>query len=344
MRRYKVELWELELRNSITTEDKLSQCISLQEEEEKDIARALGFLKMKITPYYLSLIEKDNPHCPIRRISIPTSKELIDKIDENGDPLGINKYNPLPGLTHRYPDRALIYPTFDCASYCRHCFRKKIIGRSEYRLTFDQIKEAVNYISKNNLIRDVILSGGDPLILSDPELDAILNLIRSIRHVQIIRFHTRVVVHLPSRITNSLIATMKRYSPIYVVTQFNHPKEITEESSKACSMLIENGIPVLNQNPLLKGINDNYLVLKELYEKLVYIRVKPYYLVQTILAPGKRHFWVEENVGTGIIKQLRRCTSGLCIPHLITLTNGTKERQIVDTEMYIDNHKRYTFA
>lgn len=279
-------------------------------------------------------------------MAIPSSQELIVRKEDIEDLICEKKFNPLKGFTHRYANRALIYPTFDCVTYCRHCFRKRLVGHTEQVLSDGDIKNIVDYIKTHKTIKDVIFSGGDPLILLDERIDFLLSSIREISHVQIIRFHTRVLVTLPFRITQELINILRKYKPIYVVTQFNHPKEITEEAIKACSLLVDNGIPVLNQNPLLKGINDQYEILKELYERLVYIRVKPYYLIQTILVQGKRHFWTELPLGLKLIEQLRAGTSGLCVPDFITLTEGTKDRLVLSNGVgkAYEVRGRYTYA
>jgi len=338
--------WIGELKNTVRTIEALEKHLPLTDSEREDIRKALEVHKMKITPYYLSLIDKENPDCPIRKMAIPSSQELLVKEDDVEDPIGEKSFNPLRGFTHRYADRALIYPTFDCATYCRHCFRKRLVGHTEQVLSNEDIKNIANYIKDHNVIRDIIFSGGEPLILSDEKIDFLLSTIREINHVQIIRFHTRVLVTLPFRITQELINIFKKYKPVYVITQFNHPKEITKEAIDACSLLVDNGIPVLNQNPLLKGINDKYEILKKLYEKLIYIRVKPYYLVQTMLVQGKRHFWTEQPIGLKLIEQLRKSTSGLCVPDFITLTAGTKDRLVLTngTGTAHEVRGRYTFA
>lgn len=338
--------WIEELKNAVKTLEELEKYIPLNDSEREDVKSALKVHKMKITPYYLSLIDKNDPNCPIRKIAIPSSQELIVREDDVEDPIGEKNFNPLKGFTHRYADRALIYPTFDCATYCRHCFRKRMVGITEHVLSTEDIKSIINYIKNHRTIRDVIFSGGDPLILSDERIDFLLSMVREIEHVQIIRFHTRVPVTLPFRITLDLLNIFRKYKPIYVITQFNHPKEITKEAIEACSLLVDNGIPVLNQNPLLKGINDKYETLKELYEKLVYIRVKPYYLIQTILVQGKRHFWTELPAGLKLIEKLRAGTSGLCVPDFITLTEGTKDRLVLTngTGKVVEVRGRYTYA
>lgn len=338
--------WVEELKNAVRSLDDLEKYMLLSDAERKEIKKALEVHKMKITPYYLNLIDKNDPECPIRKMAIPTSQELVIREDDIEDPIDEKSFNPLKGLTHRYADRALIYPTFDCATYCRHCFRKRLVGHSEQVLSNEDIKSIAGYINNHRTIRDVIFSGGDPLILSDEKIDFLLSTIRKIKHVQIIRFHTRILITLPFRITQELINVLRNHKPIYVVTQFNYPKEITEEVIAACSSLVDNGIPVLNQNPLLKGINDKYEILKELYEKLVYIRVKPYYLVQTILVQGKRHFWTELPVGPKLIEKLRGGTSGLCVPDFITLTEGTKDRLVLTNGIgnAVEVRGRYTYA
>ena len=230
-------------------------------------------LRMAITPYYLSLIDPDNPNCPIRKQAIPTINELVIKPEDLVDPLHEDGDSPVPGLTHRYPDRVLMLVTDQCSMYCRHCTRRRFAGQTDRALPMDVIDQAVEYIKNNPQIRDVVLSGGDPLTLSDERLETILQKIRAIPHVEIIRIGTRTPVVMPQRITPSLIEMLRKYHPIWINTHFNHPDEFTAESETACAALADGGFPLGNQSVLLRGINDCVHVMRTLVKKLVKNRI-----------------------------------------------------------------------
>ena len=274
---------------------------------------------MRITPYYLGLIEE--PGDPIWRQCIPDLREL-----ENGrfpcDPLNEKGFSPVPGLIHRYPDRAVWLVSSMCATFCRFCVRKHHFGwgTSDTNASDDNV---LTYIERTPAIRDVILSGGDPLLLSDDVLGNLLAGLRRIAHVEIVRIHTRAPVTLPERITPELCRLLKRYHPLYINTHFNHPVEITAPSAEACSMLADAGIPLGNQTVLLKGVNDDPLVMKILMQKLLTIRVRPYYIHQADLVQGTRHFHVSVDRGLEILSGLRGHTTGLAIPYyMIDLPGG----------------------
>lgn len=305
--------WKTLLKNSITTPEQLAN-ICKQKIDAEDTNDVVEKYPMLINPYYLSLVKKKND--AIWKQCIPDKKELSDPKGLE-DPLCEEKDSPVQGLTHRYPDRVLLLVSNSCAMYCRFCTRKRKVGHEERTITKEQIAKGIEYISKHPEVRDVIVSGGDPLMLSDNFLEWVLKELRKIPHVEIIRIGTRIPVVLPHRITPELAEMIKRYHPVYINTHFNHPDEITAESSKACNMLADAGIPLGNQTVLLKGINDNPLVMRELMKKLLTIRVRPYYIYQADLVKGSNHFRTSVKTGVEIIKNIRGWTSGLAVPHYV---------------------------
>ena len=274
---------------------------------------------MLINPYYLSLIKHKGD--AIYRQCIPDIREITD---ERGleDPLHEEALSPVPGLTHRYPDRVLLLISARCAMYCRFCNRKRKVGRPSM-VTKESVREGLAYIRSHHEIRDVLLSGGDPLLLGNRDLYLILKELRSISHVEIIRIGTRVPCTLPQRVTPQLAEMLKKFHPLYVHTHFNHPSEITAHASLACKRLADAGIPLGCQTVLLKGINDDPIIIKELMQKLLTIRLRPYYLFQADLAKGTSHFWTPISKGPAIMAGLQGHTSGLCVPHFaIDLPGG----------------------
>ena len=277
---------------------------------------------MAITPYYLSLIDVNDPNDPIRRQAIPTVSELIKAPEDREDPLHEDGDSPVPGLTHRYPDRVLLLITDQCSMYCRHCTRRRFAGNNDKSLPQKQIDRAIEYIAKTPAIRDVLLSGGDALMVSDERLEYIIKKLREIPHVEIVRIGTRVPVVMPQRITDNLVSMLSKYHPIWVNTHFNHPNEITEDSKKACEKLANAGIPLGNQSVLLRGVNDCVHVMKNLVHELVKIRVRPYYIYQCDLSVGLSHFRTPVSKGIEIIEGLRGHTSGFCVPTFVVDAPG----------------------
>lgn len=306
--------WKWQIKNRITTLEELEQVINLTEEEREGIKASLRKLKMAITPYYAMLMDPDDYNCPIRRQAVPTVKELTISKYESSDPLHETVDSPVPGLTHRYPDRVLLLITAQCSMYCRHCTRRRFAGQEDKALPDKNIKRAIEYISSHNEIRDVLLSGGDALCVSDRYLEYIIKELRAIKHVEIIRLGTRTPVVMPQRITKELCNMLKKYHPIWLNTQFNHPSEITDESKKACEMLVNAGVPLGNQSVLLKNINDCPYVMKSLVQGLVKTRVRPYYIYQCDLSEGIEHFRTSVAAGVEIIEMLRGHTSGFAVP------------------------------
>jgi len=314
--------WKWHLRNKIQTMDDLKKVVEISKEEEEGIAKCLSTLRMAITPYYLSLIDLDNPNDPVRAQSIPTIAELNWVEEDLEDPLSEDIDSPVPGLTHRYPDRALLLVTDQCAMYCRHCTRRRFAGATDAALPMSQIEDAIAYIAKTPVIRDVLISGGDPLLLEDDKLEHIIKKLREIPHVEIVRLGSRLPVVLPQRITDDLCNMLKKYHPIWLNTHFTHPQEITPESSEACAKLANAGIPLGNQSVLLAGVNDCVHVMKELVQGLVKIRVRPYYIYQCDLSQGLLHFRTPVAKGIEIIESLRGQTSGYAVPTFVVDAPG----------------------
>ncbi|KNZ70841.1 lysine 2,3-aminomutase YodO family protein [Thermincola ferriacetica] len=314
--------WTWQLRNRITSVEELKKILKLTPKEEDGIRNCLTHLRMAITPYYASLMDPNDSNCPIRKQAVPTSDELISVCSDMDDPLHEEIDSPVPGITHRYPDRVLMLVTDQCAMYCRHCTRRRMAGTNDRQLPMKQIERALKYIKSSPSIRDVLISGGDSFLLPDEKIEYLLKNLRAIKHVEIIRFGTRTPVVLPQRITPQLCNILKKYHPIWVNTHFNHPKEITPESIHACNMLADAGIPLGNQTVLLKGINDCPGIMRRLFQKLLTIRVRPYYLYQCDLARGIEHFRTPVSRGIEIIEMLRGHTSGLAVPTFVVDAPG----------------------
>ena len=305
-----MELWQQIIRDSIHTVEQLVEKFNLDRKVAENLDQ---FFQARINPYYLSLIRY--PGDPIWKQCVPDKIELED-IDGFEDPLSEDQMSPVPNITHRYPDRCLFLVTSQCGMYCRFCTRKRKVGDSE-KISMKQLESAFKYIEQHKEIRDVILSGGDPLMLTDYLLERILVRLRAIPHVEIIRIGSKMPCVLPHRITPKLCDMLKKYHPIYINTHFNHPWEITEESSRACGMLVDAGCPVNNQAVLMKGVNDDPDVMKELFHKLLKMRVRPYYLFMADETKGAGHFRTTLEKGLEILDKLRGHTSGLAIPHFV---------------------------
>ncbi|MCL2361575.1 MAG: lysine 2,3-aminomutase [Defluviitaleaceae bacterium] len=314
--------WHWHLKNRVKTADGLKELIPLGRADGANIATCLSQFRMAITPYYMSLIDLADPYDPIRMQCIPSQSELKTVEEDLVDPLHEDGDSPVQGLTHRYPDRALLLITDQCGMYCRHCTRRRFAGQHDSSMPTEQIEKAIDYIAKTPVIRDVLLSGGDPLMLEDDKLEYIIKKLHAIPHVEIIRLGTRLPVVLPQRVTDELCAMLKKYHPIWVNTHFNHPKEITPDAIAACEKLADAGIPLGNQSVLLAGINDCVHVMKELVQKLVKIRVRPYYIYQCDLAQGLTHFRTPVSKGIEIIEALRGHTSGFAVPTFVVDAPG----------------------
>ena len=306
--------WKWQVRNRITNEEELKKVIELSSEEEDGIRQCLKMFRMAITPYYATLIDPVDKNCPIRRQAVPTIKELHNGKSDMADPLHEDVDSPVPGLTHRYPDRVLLLLTDQCSMYCRFCTRRRLAGATDQARTIERIDACIEYIRQTPVVRDVVLSGGDALLVSDQLLEYVLGKLRAIPHVEIIRIGTRAPIVLPQRITPQLCNMIKKYNPVYINVHFNHPLEITKHSAMACEMLADAGFSLGNQSVLLAGVNDCPNILKKLSHELLKIRVRPYYLYQCDLAKGIEHFRTSVAAGMEIIESLRGHTSGLAVP------------------------------
>ncbi len=333
--------WRWQMRNNIRDVETLSRVVSLSEAEKADIGEVLKIFRMAITPYYASLIDPDNPACPVRLQAIPRIQETQFGGHDESDPLHEDVDSPAPGLTHRYPDRVLFLVTHLCSMNCRHCTRRRMVGTEDRDLDDVYIEEALDYIRKTPAIRDVLISGGDPFVLSTEKLERIISGIRAIPHVEIIRIGTRTPVVMPMRVTEELVAMLRKYQPIYVNTHFNHPKEITREAKEACARLADAGIPLGNQSVLLRDVNDCPVLMKRLVQDLLAIRVKPYYLYQCDLSRGIAHFRTTVSKGIEIIENLRGHTSGIAVPtFVIDAPGGGGKIPVMPDYLIASNEKR----
>ena len=308
------EDWHWQLKHRIRNKEDLSGVIKLTPGEEEGIKKASGRLSMAITPYWATLMDPDDPACPIRRQAVPVAEESVVGPHEMVDPCAEDRDSPAPHLVHRYPDRVLLLATEHCAMYCRHCTRRRLVGEHQESNSLSRFDQAIEYIKSNKKIRDVLISGGDPLIMEDEELESLVQKVRSISHVEFLRIGTRIPVTLPQRISEKLVNMLKKYSPIWMSIHFNHPREITKRCKNACDMLADAGIPMGSQSVLLKGINDRPYVMRKLVHELVKIRVRPYYIYQCDPVKGTQHFRTPVAVGINIMEKLRGYTTGYAVP------------------------------
>lgn len=309
------EDWHWQLRHRVRSKDDLAQIIKLSPDEEEGIKKASGRLSLAITPYWASLLDPEDAACPLRRQAVPSRFEFSVGPHEMVDPCAEDRDSPAPHLVHRYPDRVLLLATEQCAMYCRHCTRRRLVGEhSREENVSSRFDAAIEYIKGNKKVRDVLISGGDPLLLEDDELESLVQRIRSISHVEFLRIGTRIPVTLPQRITEKMAGMLKKYSPLWISIHFNHPKEITKRCKIACDMLADNGIPLGSQTVLLKGVNDRPYIMRKLMQELLRIRVRPYYIYQCDPVRGTQHFRTPVAVGINIMEKLRGHTSGYAVP------------------------------
>ncbi|MFC1851275.1 KamA family radical SAM protein [candidate division CSSED10-310 bacterium] len=316
-----MERWIQEDKDAIRNPSDLARYIPLNEEEQDIIEKLCQFFQLKIPLYYLNLINPDVPDDPIRKMCIPSCEEFIVKKGELNDPIGDLKVDlnnqALPAITHRYSDRVLLHLTPLCGGYCRFCFRRRLVGNNEFRVTDQQLEQALFYIRGKDTIREVILTGGDPLMMSDTKLFPILKKLREIPHLWTIRIHTRMPIWNPYRITDQLVAGLKKFQPLWIVAHFNHPREVTSLTQRQLSKLIDVGIGVLNQSVLLKGINDTPEIQRELQWKLIRTRIVPYYMHHVDKAKGISHFRVSIKKGLKIFKELQGTIPGYALPKYV---------------------------
>jgi lysine 2,3-aminomutase len=306
--------WHWQISNRIRSHLHLQRFLTLSAQESAALDTFMSRLPVGITPYYMSLISPEDPAAPLRRTVVPTIHEFVIMPEESDDPLCEEKQSPVPGLVHRYPDRVLLLALDFCSTYCRYCTRSRVVGNGTLHPTRSRLEKAMDFIRANTEIRDVLLSGGDPLTMGDDRLNWILTGLRSIPHVEILRIGTKIPAVLPQRITPGLVRMLRRHHPLYMSLHFTHPEECTPEAYKACSMLADAGIPLGSQTVLLSGINDSVKTMKELVHHLLKMRVRPYYLYQCDPISGSSHFRTTVKKGLEIIRGLRGFTSGYGIP------------------------------
>ena len=308
--------WRWQARNRIRSLEQLQRVFVLSDDEHQAVARHQGSLPLGITPYYASLMSRDDPAEPLRRTHIPVGTEYLKTPGEADDPLGEDGHSAVPGLVHRYPDRVLFLATGFCSTYCRYCTRSRMVGDAggDYSFSRPQWEDALNYIADNPQIRDVLISGGDPLTLSDERIDYLLGRLRGIKHVEFVRLGTKVPAVLPMRVTRSLIKVLRRHHPLWMSIHFTHPTELSPEVTEAVTRLADAGIPLGSQTVLLKGINDSLDTLKTLYHGLLMRRVRPYYLYQCDPITGSSHFRTSVDKGLEIMQGLRGHTTGYAVP------------------------------
>jgi glutamate 2,3-aminomutase len=332
--------WHWQIDNRICTVSKLEKIIELTEDEKKAFRRISGKFRWAISPYYASLIDPIDRNCPIRMQSVPSIEELLDS-EQTTDPMGEGTTSPIPGIVRRYPDRLIINVTNQCPMFCRHCQRRRRIGQRDLHTSDSKILEAIEYIKGSPEVRDVLITGGDPLMLEDDHLHWILEQIDDIPTVEIKRIGTRCPVTLPCRITPDLCRMLSKHHPLFVNTQFNHPREITRDAAKACDRLSKTGIPLGNQTVLLAGVNNHIAVQRKLNQSLLRIRVKPYYLFHCKTVKGISHFRTSVDAGIEIIENLRGHTSGLAIPHFVVNAPGGLGKVVLSPSYVVSSGKGY---
>lgn len=314
--------WIWQQQHRIKNMQQLEQVIKVTPDERTAFEKSDEMFHMGITPYYATLMDPEDPNCPVRSQSVPKIGELTILPEDLEDPLAEERDMPVPGVTHRYPDRVLFYTTHNCPVYCRHCTRKRKVSDPGSAAQLAQLEGGLKYIEQHKEIRDVIISGGDPLSMNDDRIEWILSRLRALDHIDLIRLGTRNLVTLPFRCTDNFINTVKKYHPVHINTHFNHPKECTQEAYDLAVRLVENGFTLGNQTVLLKGINDDPKIMKELVHKLLLMRIRPYYIYQCDLSQGISHFRTSVETGINIIESLRGHTSGLAVPHYVVDAPG----------------------
>ena len=314
--------WKWQIKNVVKDVATLKKIVEITDKEEKDLEDCLKRFQMAITPYYATLMDKAYRLCSVRLQAVPDPRELNDSASDLDDPLSEDEDSPVPGITHRYPDRVLFLVTDICSMNCRHCTRRRLVGQKDRHLNSADLEKGFEYIRNHKEVRDVLISGGDPFTLDDDRLESIIKEIRAIEHVEIIRIGTRTPVVMPMRITDKLVDMLKKYHPLYVNTHFNHYSEITKEAKEACERLANAGIQLGNQSVLLRDVNDCPRIMKKLMHELLMIRVKPYYIYQCDLSRGIGHFRTSISKGLQIIESLRGHTTGMAVPTFVVDAPG----------------------
>lgn len=309
--------WRWQSRNRIRTLDQFERMVRLSDAEREALSTGGTMLPVGVTPYYMSLISEDDPNQPLRKTVIPTAAEFARAPGEADDPLGEDHHSPVPGLIHRYPDRVLLLPLDFCSTYCRYCTRSRVVGHGEIVPNEARLEAIFDYLQRTPQVRDVLISGGDPLALSDDKLDSILRRLRAIPHIEFLRIGTKMPAVLPQRITPQLVRVLRRYHPLWMSLHFLHPDECTPEARKACERLADAGIPLGSQTVLLQGVNDSVETMRQLVHRLLTMRVRPYYLYQCDPISGSAHFRTPVSKGLEIIEGLRGHTTGYAVPTFV---------------------------
>ena len=324
--------WKWQSRHRIRTLDQFEKMLELSPEERDVLADGGTLLPTAVTPYYMSLLDPDAPLQALRKTVVPTTREFVRTPGEADDPLGEDGHSPVPGLVHRYPDRVLLLPLDFCSTYCRYCTRSRVVGHGEIQPNPQRLEAIFNYLAETPSVRDVLISGGDPLALSDDRLDWILGRLRSIPHIEFVRIGTKMPAVLPQRITPELCSVLRKYHPLWMSVHFLHPDECTPEALRACTMLADAGIPLGSQTVLLKGVNDEVEIMKELVHKLLLMRVRPYYLYQCDPISGSSHFRTPVSKGLEIIQGLRGHTTGYAAPTYVIDAPGGGGKIVLSPE------------
>lgn len=306
--------WRWQSRHRVKTLDQFERMLELSTEERDVLSDGGTLLPTAVTPYYMSLLDPDNPLQALRKTVVPTTREFVRTPGEADDPLGEDGHSPVPGLVHRYPDRVLLLPLDFCSTYCRYCTRSRVVGHGEIQPNVQRLEAIFHYLEETTQVRDVLISGGDPLALSDDKLDWILGRLRAIPHIEFVRIGTKMPAVLPQRITPELCNVLRKYHPLWMSLHFLHPDECTPESKIACARLADTGIPLGSQTVLLKGVNDEVEIMKQLVHKLLLMRVRPYYIYQCDPISGSSHFRTPVSKGLEIIQGLRGHTTGYAVP------------------------------
>ena len=334
--------WRWQLRHSVRSLAQLEGAVALTEDERRGCVETADVFRLGISPYYLSLIDPVHPYCPVRMQAIPVRAEAQSHSGELRDPLGEDKHRPVRAIVHKYPDRVLLLALDHCSVYCRHCTRRRITSGGEGGISREDLREAIAYLREHGEVRDVLISGGDPLLLSTERLVELVEQVRSVPHVEIVRIGTRIPVCLPMRVDDELAAALRRFAPLYVVTHFNHAKEITAEAREACERLVDRGIPVENQAVLMRRVNSSARAIKDLMQKCLAMRVRPYYLHQMDVAEGLEHLRTPLARGIEILRELRGWTSGLAVPHLAVDLPGGGGKVTLQPDYVVERCARET--
>jgi len=334
--------WRWQMRHAVRSLSELEKHVPLTPAERDGCRETASIFRLGISPYYLSLIDRDHPFCPVRMQAIPVQSEAHARPGELLDPLGEDKTRPVPAIVHRYPDRVLLLALDSCSTYCRHCTRRRITKGGEAELSRAELEKGIQYVREHPEVRDVLISGGDPFLLSEARLEELLAPLRAIPHVEMLRIGTRVPVCLPMRVNEALARMLRTYAPLFVITHFNHPKELTQEARAACELLVDHGVPVENQAVLLRRVNSEARIIKELSHGLLRARVRPYYLHQMDVAEGCEHLRTPLSTGVQILEALRGHTSGLAVPHLAVDLPGGGGKVTLQPEYVVERRGRET--